>query len=125
MMKKFLLVFVLVAALSVLAVSVASAEPAEVLDYTAGVIAFDGNGVPVFVLEAEYHRVYTNDDADTLNVTIKGTLPDGAALPDRAVRFETLHAGYHCTAGAYFFKYTLTPKGNFHYTCKTTDFVDD
>jgi hypothetical protein len=107
------------AVLSILAVTAAFAVPAdeqaEVIRSN-GVTWFDANGAPVFVPEADVQRVMTNNNRGNVNVRIHGTLPDGTALPDRAIQFTTESTGFTCFGVE--FKGVTTPSGQFSVTCR-------
>lgn len=123
-MKRLLVLFTLVLVSLMLLSSVVMADPAEVLKYDSYWGGFDGNGNFVFLVPVSVHKVITNDDTGTVNYAVKGTLPDGSALPDKAVHFETYHLGLICSFDAPYFKYTLTPNGDYKLQCRSQPFED-
>jgi hypothetical protein len=123
--KKFTLVFVLTMFVMLLAISSASAAPADVTDYQATFIAFDGTGKTIFGVPVDVHKVVTYSATEKVTYTISGILPDAVyvTLPTQAVQYSTGHNGYYvCTYDAPYWKYTVSPSGNFSYTCRSDPF---
>ena len=105
--------------------STASAEAAFVVKGDGYWNIWDGNGDNLgWVIPVHFQYVFTNDDDGTVNLIAHGTMPDWVTLPDKAVHFETYHNGFICSSNAPYFKYTLTPKGNFKMKCSSEPFTD-
>lgn len=91
-------------------------EQATVMRST-GIAWFDGNGTLTFVPDANVQIVITNNGNGNASVRAHGTLPAGAALPDRAVHFTDESTGVACGLGFVDFKGTTSPSGQFSVTC--------
>lgn len=123
-MRKAFLLFGVLLIILLLAVSTVSSEPALILKFDIGAYFFDGNGNLVFIPSTDVIWVITNDDVGTQSIASTGTMPDGVFLPDKAVHYETGYFGYICTDTAPYFKYTLTPSGNYKMHCSSAPLED-
>ena len=93
-------------------------EPAQVFTGESCTCWFDATGACVFVPDSQCHYVYTYSKNGNVNVSIKGTLPEGAVLPDKAMQFTSESTGYICNWDAPNFKGVTTPSGQFSYQCR-------
>lgn len=84
---------------------------------TTGIAWFDGNGTLTFVPDANVQFVFTNNGNGNATIRAFGTLPVGAALPDRALQFTDESTGVICGFGIVDFTGTTTPSGQFSVTC--------
>jgi hypothetical protein len=121
MRKVFVLAAAVAAAARFLVAGTASAEAAYVFRAD-GSGWFDGNGNLVIVPDANVQYVFTNNADGSYNVRVKGTLPDGSALPKKTMHFTDESTGFFCATPGDSFKGVTTPSGQFSYECKGDGF---
>jgi hypothetical protein len=76
---------------------------------------FDANG-SLYHIPGARLEVHTNNARGNTNVMCQGSLPDGAALPSRAMQFSFDNTGFTCN-GSTNWKGQITPSGRFSFTC--------
>ena len=92
------------------------ANPADIVRGS-GCIFFDDNGTPWVDATSDFQMVFTNNEDGDANVRCEGYLPEGAALPDRALHFNFDNTGFVCLGGDEMWKMTVTPSGRATFTC--------
>lgn len=83
---------------------------------SSGCVFFDANGTPWVDADSRVQIVSTNNPRGNRSAYCQGSLPAGAALPDRAMHFDNSNTGYVCLAGDDW-KMTVSPSGQASFTC--------
>ena len=83
-------------------------------DWSCGAVDADGN---MWMADCTYHKT-THDDGWINNCKLFGKLPEGAALPEKALRGTIQDFGWGTCCFAEGGYYILSPSGQFTYNCR-------
>jgi len=101
--------------------SVAYADPAVQIDLN-GCGLCDANFDLWFSDDCEAKLIFTDGVPEGMVISGSATLPEGAAIPDRAMHYQSQDCGFSgCFVVGDESKWTLTPTGRTNFWCRIPD----